>query len=316
MERPEARIWFPALSSQETFRRGKFGVRVAASAVFACAFIGLVAPGSAFAVGSISGTVTEEAAGHAPIERVRVCAFELGEEGFEGEAELGTNCELTDGNGDYSIAALPSGEYVVEFWPAFEGLNFNYEYYNDKVSWFEADPLQITTTPKTEVDAELAAGGEIEGQVVSASGGAPIREVFVCAELAESPWYIECTQTDAAGKYRLTGLPEGEYWLEFWAGETNFISEFESEVPVSVGGITHRNAALASKPKPVVVPLPPPAVTAPVVPPAPRTPLTCHKGFRKKTSKGKTHCVKIHKKKHHHHRKHPARARAQLARLR
>ena len=237
-------IWFRALISQRSFRWSSSGARASAIVAFACAFVALVAPASALAVGSVSGTVTEEAAGHAPIDGVRVCALELVEEEFFGNGELGVDCELTDSNGDYTISGLAEGEYVVEYWPGFEGLNYSYEYYDDKSSPYLAELLEVTTAALTGIDAELAEGGEIEGTVVSEVGGGPVPGIFVCAEKSESPWYFECQVTDAAGEYTLPGLPEGEYWLEFYPGEQNFNFQYRSGVPVTVGAVTQGDATL------------------------------------------------------------------------
>jgi hypothetical protein len=191
--------------------------------------------------GSISGTVTEEATGHAAIEDVWVCVWAESE---EFEPEPGANCKLTDAQGKYTIPGLPAGQYKVEFRPGSKGLNFVAEYYDDEPSWVEADPVEVTTTAKTGIDAELAEGGQIHGKVTNEIGGAGIERVFVCAEENESPWYFECAATDAAGEYTIAGLPAGEYWIEFWPEGQNFVYEFESGVPVTLGATTQKNAAL------------------------------------------------------------------------
>lgn len=292
--------------------RGRIG-----ALTLVCVAVVLAVPAAAAAAGSISGTVTDEAAGHAPIEKVRVCAFREipGEEEFEFETELGGNCELTNSAGGYTISGLAAGEYAVEFWPGFEGVNYSYEYYENKRSPFEANLVQVTTTAKTGINAELAAGGEIHGKVVKQAGGAPIKEVVVCGEESESPWYVECAVTSATGEYTIVGLPGGEYVVEFlpeFAG-LNYVRQYydgastwsdAQPVAVAVGATAMNvNAALAergaitgtvTKPATTVVVAPPPApIAAPVV--------KCGKGKVKKLVKGKATCVKRHKKKHHRH---------------
>ncbi|HSS31669.1 MAG TPA: carboxypeptidase-like regulatory domain-containing protein [Solirubrobacterales bacterium] len=190
--------------------------------------------------------MTAEAAGHAPVEGARVCAFSIEEEEeeIEFEAVIGDNCEVTDSGGGYTISGLSAGEYVVEFWPGYGGRNFASEYYNNKQGFFTADPVDVASGPVIEVDAEVAAGGTIHGRVVSEAGGAPIPGLWACAEGEVSPFYIECGKTDSEGEYTLLGLPAGEYWLEFIPQGLNFQYQFEREVPVSVGAVTQRNVAL------------------------------------------------------------------------
>lgn len=214
-------------------------------AVLACVAAVLAVPAGALAAGSISGTVTDEAAGHLPIEDVRVCAFDESGEELEQEPDLGVNCELTDASGDYTIALLPPGEYVVEFWPGFKGKNYISEYYDDQSGRFEADLVGVTTTAKTGIDAELTEGGQVHGKVVSEVGGDPVNGAVVCVEEEESPWYVECTQTDHQGEYAIVGLPGGSYWLEFSSPKgSDFLEQVYSEIQVTLGAVTLKNATL------------------------------------------------------------------------
>lgn len=85
--------------------------------------------------GRIAGRVTD-ATTLAPIEGVLVCAF-------GGEAELG-GCAATSSNGEYVISGLPSGnEYKVEFDAFGPSTEYKQQFYNDKSSASEAQPVTV-----------------------------------------------------------------------------------------------------------------------------------------------------------------------------
>lgn len=67
------------------------------------------------------------------------------------------------------------------------------------------------------------AAGTIEGEVVDSVSEAPIEEVEVCAYGSASE---SCAETDAAGEYALTGLPDGSYTVEFWAPFLGYVTQF------------------------------------------------------------------------------------------
>jgi hypothetical protein len=81
--------------------------------------------------GEIEGRVTAAASG-AGIEEVEVCAYSL--TAFGG-------CELTDFAGDYTIAGVPSGSYVVEFWAEF--LGYQTRYYDEDASFEDANLVAV-----------------------------------------------------------------------------------------------------------------------------------------------------------------------------
>lgn len=119
----------------------------------------LVSAASASAVGSVSGTVTDVAT-EEPIEGVEVCAHPA--DALENEEELeyeGDNCELTDLQGEYSVANLENDEYVVEFWGFPVG--YESEFYDDKGSFVEADPVSVDNDNVPGVDAELESEFEL-----------------------------------------------------------------------------------------------------------------------------------------------------------
>ena len=74
----------------------------------------------------------------------------------------------TDSTGHYTVSRLPSGNYNVQF--DRNGQNYYSEWYYD-TSEYMADPVAVTAGSITSnIDAQLAACGQISGQVTDESG--------------------------------------------------------------------------------------------------------------------------------------------------
>jgi hypothetical protein len=260
-----------------------------------------IRPGVALAAnGAISGTV-ETAAGAVPIAGVEVCAYPYEE---EGEGEI-FGCDLTGVSGAYTIEELPPGEYEVEFWGRPQG--YATQFYDHRSFSWESDPVPVASgATTTEVDADLIVEARIEGVVRSASTGADLEEVEVCAWdlVAEGG---RCTYTEEKGQYAIGGLVGADYVVEFfpfdpfqvqfWDHKSDLASA--NELSLAPGDVaTGVNADLLGGPAPPA----PPVITPPVVAPVPAAPKPkhCKKGFRKKRVKGKARCVKIKKRRHKH----------------
>ena len=291
----------------------KASIRIASAlAIVASAVLFVpVAASAAPLTGSIAGTVTA-ASGGAPLKGIEVCAYESASEEFE------ENCTVTSASGEYLISGLAPAEYKVEFWPHREGLNYVTQYFSNKSTFAAADPVTVTAgTPHTGVDAQLQKGGSIAGTLTDAATHAPLAGVFVCSLEPVAEEFL-CALTGASGQYTIVGLPNGSsYRVEFgpeFEEETapgTYITQYYSAKPtfatanlvaVTAPAITAGiDAALAKRPLPITsaISLPPP----PVPPVAKPKPLSCKKGFKKKTVKGKPTCVRK-AKRHHHHRRH------------
>ncbi|HEU4736599.1 MAG TPA: carboxypeptidase-like regulatory domain-containing protein [Solirubrobacterales bacterium] len=95
--------------------------------------------------GEIEGRVTAAASG-AGIEEVEVCAYSL--TAFGG-------CAFTDFAGDYTIAGVPTGSYVVEFWAEF--LGYQTRYYDEGSSFEDANLVAVFAPDTTTgIDARLS----------------------------------------------------------------------------------------------------------------------------------------------------------------
>lgn len=156
--------------------------------------------------GQVTGRVTKS--GGTGLANIKVCAF-------SGEGECGT----TNANGEYTISALPSGSYKVEFYPGDEGGNYLPQYYNGKSSSFEAEAVSVIAggSPTSGVNAEMHPGGQITGKVTAASGGAVLRNIEVCAE-GRTLVIRACTTTSANGEYSISSIPSGSYGVHFLPG--------------------------------------------------------------------------------------------------
>jgi Carboxypeptidase regulatory-like domain len=262
---------------------------------------------------TIEGTVT---AGGTPVAEVSVCLW-------DGTVNEYLTCEETGFDGTYEISGLEAGEYRVEFWPGWTGLDLAAQYFDHKFQLGEADPIAVEAgETATEVDGELEAGAEISGTVTSLATGVPLKWIYVCAieALTDELWL--CTETNSAGGYSLAHLSQGQYKVVFsidfeeWFGEEEGFEEDDgyptqfwnnqtmlaaaSAIPIATGAAVSGIDARLGPPAPPVPP--PPTVTPPTVnPPAAHKPRKrkCRRGFKRKKVKGRVRCVKVRKHRRH-----------------
>jgi hypothetical protein len=178
-------------------------------AIAVCAIF--AGPTSAFAVGSISGTVTA-AAGGAPVAEAEVCAEALGpSENFE--------CVETASNGTYTVPSMDAGNYKVGFWPV-PGLDLVSEYWEEAPTWSEADQVTVTDGANTPaIDGTLDPGGWIEGRVVDAISRAGLKGIIVCAGAIDGEEIGNCAESAADGTYVIHALRPGSYEVGFYPVE-------------------------------------------------------------------------------------------------
>ena len=171
--------------------------------------------------GQITGRVIG-ASTHAALANVLVCASEDGEGAFGG-------CAETNGNGEYTVGGLPSGTYVVEFFPLFEE-GYLGQYYSGKASASEATRVGVAASSTTaNINAELQTGGGISGRVTDTSAH-PLEKIEVCAFETTNNSYSGCASTNANGEYTIAGLPTSSYEVEFAAiaEDANYAHQFWS----------------------------------------------------------------------------------------
>jgi hypothetical protein len=169
--------------------------------------------------GEIAGTVTD--ASDRPITGINVCAYEERGGYYYG------HCGLTGPTGAYAIGGLTGGEYRLEFFSP-EGGSANYvsQFYGGAADLGSATPVTVgLNESRGNVDAQMQGGGWIEGTVTTAGSGEPLMGIRVCAEKTA----ISCGATGPDGKYRLVGLPTGDYVVVFERGRFNYVSKVYGE---------------------------------------------------------------------------------------
>lgn len=198
-------------------------------------------------IASIEGTVTD-AANDTGIEDVEVCAYASGpfeqvEEEGEGAAP---DCSPSGPAGEYSITGLAAGEYNVEFSTPFNGtLDYIRQYYKEAETFEASLPVNVASGQRVSgIDAALSKGGEVEGHVTVAPGGAPLAGIGVCAWGVNSSQAVACAETDSGGAYLITGLPTGSFKVGFRAtpgSGLNYVTQyyenetsFEAADPIAV----------------------------------------------------------------------------------
>lgn len=153
-------------------------------------------------------------------------------------------CAITGTAGEYALSGLPAGSYEIEFVPGLETAfgaaarsNYLGQWYNAKRSSGEADAVSVTAQGTVVgIDAALLTGGQIAGRASDASSNAPLANAHVCASNHE---FGECTFTNDAGEYTLSGLPTGSYDVQFSAPEgANYLPSAVTGTGVIQGSTT------------------------------------------------------------------------------
>jgi len=264
---------------------------------------------------TITGTVTALTGG-AALAGVEVCAKSVA-------SPPTRSCAETDPSGEYELRSLLSGSYKIGFWGRGPSAGYQSQYYLAKTSFAQANPVSVTNGAETAgIDVELANGAEVAGTLRAASSGATLPDISVCLFAASGSRPDRCTYSDPAGTYRFQGLASGSYQVGFSLslgeiGGEGIAGEEDGFLTQYFHGVANRNeaqtitliapqassgidASLLGPPAPEP-PVPPPVVAAAIVPAAPPvavppTKKGCKKGYRKQKVKGKTRCVKVHKK--------------------
>jgi Carboxypeptidase regulatory-like domain len=253
--------------------------------------------------GSIAGTLTDESNGQ-PIAGHWACANDA--EGYT------TRCAQSNADGEYVINGLPSGEYIVEF-EGWGETNYLREVYKDATGWGTATEVPVTVPATTEeIDAQLAPGAQILGRVVDGAG-TPLNDVMVCAYERMPFEQQQCDWSDPAGNYALRALPAGTYVVSFEPGFATGVtfskqwwqgaSSPAEATPITIAPPETRagvDGQIEGIPRPGD-----PGPESPGMPPATQMPIAkrplpkCKKNFRRKLVKGKSRCVRKHKRHHH-----------------
>ena len=172
-------------------------------------------------LGRIKGTVTAEGA---PLEDGCVSA-ELIQEEPDQETYVGRAAHARP-DGTFHLGALPTGDYTISFsecaWPS----TYLTEWYDDRPSQDLATAVHVEAGGTLQgINADLALGGVVSG-LVTDEAGQPLEGICINDGSAE---------TDANGRYRLTGLPTGTVKVGFSDAacerRTRYLGEWWSDKP-------------------------------------------------------------------------------------
>ncbi len=138
----------------------------------------------------------------------------------------------TQADGSYALTVSP-GTYKVSF----QATGLQSQYYNNKSSLASADPVTVTSGQHTTgIDAALIGGGTITGTITDASTHLPVAGVSVSA-YAPGDQYGTGTTTDANGRYTISGLHAGSFYVTAY-GFNYAQTTYPSMVSVTVGQTT------------------------------------------------------------------------------
>lgn len=165
------------------------------------------------------------------------------------------NSSISDADGRYTVAGIPSGEYKVSCYFGESGAYINVWYRN--APFFEDASVVTVKDPETtpNVDFVLEIGGIIEGKVL-APDGKPVAP-YDCAVVAYDmqQQIIRTKSTDDKGKFTLGFLSKGRYKLHvrYWGLEnaTNGwyknAKKFKTATPIAVNPPETKNVTIKLK---------------------------------------------------------------------
>ena len=163
------------------------------------------APGVGLVRGAtVSGRVTDAATG-LPISNVDIAAR------FQYEGDMAwTN---TDGDGNYTLAGLPTGVYQIQA---------RSDRYLDQE---QIVTVEVAGSAMT-ADFALSQGATISGRVIDAETGLPIARVEIEARDDGDNQPNVYADTDADGRFSLQGMAAGSYRIEAKAYEQGYIRQY------------------------------------------------------------------------------------------
>src|SRR5207248_444994 len=158
--------------------------------------------------GTITGTVTDNAATPAPLANICVDAMPSIVGGSGGFAQ-------TDASGSYTIVGLATASYSVQFSDCDNG-GYVTQYYNNQPNQSSANLVSVTVGATTaNINAAMMQGGSIAGTVTN-SAATPVALASICVSARSSSGDTNgFTETDSAGNYSIRGLATGSFTVQF-----------------------------------------------------------------------------------------------------
>lgn len=155
----------------------------------------------------VTGTVTNNAASPTPL--ANMCVYALSAPGMV------TSTGITNASGQYTIRALPTGSYKIEFGDC-NGTDYITRYYNNHPSYSTPNSVSVTAPSVISgINAKLVLGGIVTGTVTdNAASPAPLADISVSV-LSSTGSFITGATTPANGQYSIAGVPAGSKKVVF-----------------------------------------------------------------------------------------------------
>jgi len=181
------------------------------------------ASASPTADGVITGVVTAEDTG-LPLRWVNVYAYDADNYSYTGYSAS------TDASGIFSLGGLSTNNYKLKF----SHWEYAFEWYNNAVDWYGANPIAVTDGMTTSISIQLTRGGIITGVVTAEDTGLPLSGIsaYAAYEGGGSYW----VSTDTSGHYKIGGLAAGAYSVCFKDWDYNYAAECYDNKPYEYGG--------------------------------------------------------------------------------
>jgi hypothetical protein len=123
----------------------------------------------------------------------------------------------SDSSGNYTIDGLPTGIYKVDFYDPFG--DYVTETYNNALIFWEGDEIVISSPGQavSGIDASLSTASSISGSITGPDGLTPLEGIEASAMIWDGgEWsWLAWGFSDTNGNYTITGLPAGNYRVEF-----------------------------------------------------------------------------------------------------
>jgi hypothetical protein len=164
--------------------------------------------------GTITGVVTGTSG--RPLAGICVSAANTMQAGSVIGAAGGFGQPITNARGKYRLAGLEAGSYYVSFSACQGSSKYAAQVYRGYPTSAGA-PTRVKVRAGREtagIDARLIVGGTISGQVMNAAGR-PLRNICVFALNVQSSVFSGFAITGKVGTYTISGLPTGNYAIEF-----------------------------------------------------------------------------------------------------
>ncbi len=180
------------------------------------------------ALGSISGVVRDR--NGTPVGDIELT--------LSGQSTIGSVAQsvTTDSTGHYRFSLLPTGLYRLTISDEAERYPTP-QYYEDAISLQDATAIAVNGDDRTGIDIVLQSGGEIRGRVMSEDGTALANVAVNVYSHTDSRPQSQQGLSTVDGRYVITGLASGFYFLKFTDGNQLHYSKFYADSSSRYGAV-------------------------------------------------------------------------------